>query len=316
MTLLEDAVFLASTAAPKRLTDIESWHQHIPFAFALIGLMKPKLLVELGTHRGDSYCAFCQAITETGCDTRSFAVDTWAGDPQAGEYNSEILDDLRQHHDPLYGHFSTLLQMRFDEALTQFDDGSIELLHIDGLHTEEAVRHDFETWLPKMSPSGVILFHDTTVYQEGYEVWKFWKEIAGSYPHFEFAHGHGMGVLLVGSQAPTWLRDWCMADSTMHDSLCKIFHTLGERLHANRHLELYRNANTELWRRTVICEAQNEKLGEESNLLREEIAQLNMSLIQCEHYRQGLESKMNDILSSTSWKLTAPLRRIKGWLIK
>src|SRR5207237_355175 len=46
---------------PRRLTDVDSWHEHIPFAFFAVAALRPRLLVELGTWKGDSYCAFCQA---------------------------------------------------------------------------------------------------------------------------------------------------------------------------------------------------------------------------------------------------------------
>jgi len=182
---------------PNRITLHSAWHEHIPFAMFLIDLLRPKTIVELGTYYGDSYCAFCQAVKELHLNTACYAVDTWKGDPHSGIYGPEILADLRAHHDPLYSSFSRLIQSTFDEALKHFDNGSIDLLHIDGYHTYESVRHDFEAWLPKMSSYGVVLLHDINVREQDFGIRKFWNEVKLKYPHFEFLHGHGLGVLVV-----------------------------------------------------------------------------------------------------------------------
>jgi GT2 family glycosyltransferase len=215
--------------SPRRLTTASAWTEHIPFAMLLVDLIRPGTLVELGTHAGDSYCAFCQAVQTLKVQARCFAVDTWEGDPHTGEYGPEVLSDLRQHHDHQYGQFSSLVQATFDDAVSQFEDRSIDFLHIDGYHTYEAVQHDFTTWLPKVSPRGVVLFHDTNDRTEGFGIWRFWAEVTQRYPHFEFAHGHGLGVLSVGIEEPPGLRAFREAFAA-EGWVATLFFELGQRL--------------------------------------------------------------------------------------
>jgi len=179
-----------------------AWIEHIPFAFWITQALRPRRFVELGTDRGVSYLAFCQAVERLGLATDCFAVDTWKGDEHAGFYGEEVFAALNAYHEPRYAHFSRLVRSTFDEAVTHFDDVSIELLHIDGLHTYEAVRHDFETWRPKLMPNAVVLFHDINVRERGFGVFRLWQELAEAHPSFTFLHGHGLGVLGIGSDVP------------------------------------------------------------------------------------------------------------------
>lgn len=209
------------------------WLGHVPFAFWLTEASSPRTIVELGTHTGTSYCAFCQAVAHLALPTACWAVDTWMGDAHAGFYGEEVLDALRAHHDPRYAAFSRLLRSTFDDAVAHFSDGSIDLLHIDGLHTNEAVSHDFRTWLPKLSSRALVLFHDINVREGDFGVWRFWEEVRRRHPSFSFLHSNGLGVLLVGENPPARLRWLASVSESAASTLTEtreFFERLGDRL--------------------------------------------------------------------------------------
>lgn len=229
-------------AEPRRLTDMRAWHEHIPFAFYLMDILRPSLFVELSTYGGDSYCAFCQAVDELGLSTRCYAVGRRTGDGSEGANGSEVLEGLRRHHDLAYGSFSTLLQCFPDEALKPFAHGSIDLLHMDGHHTYEAVKHDFDCWLPKLSRRAVVLLHDITVRERGFGVWKLWQELQQAYPCFEFTHGNGLGVVGVGGALAPEILQLLSLGAEERQRTTGFFAALGERIALKEDIEALKAA--------------------------------------------------------------------------
>lgn len=228
---------------PDRLGVPSAWWGHVPFAHWLVAAMRPRVVVELGTHSGVSYAAFCRAVAELGLATRCVAVDTWRGDEQAGHYDAAVYAELRAWHDARHGGFSRLVRADFDNARRMFGAGTIDLLHIDGLHDYASVRHDFETWRPALSARGVVLLHDTELREPGYEVWRLWGELRLRYRGFGFAHGYGLGVLAVGAEPVDAVARLCAAEATAEgERMRRLFAAVGERWIAEQALAEARDA--------------------------------------------------------------------------
>jgi len=175
------------------------WRDHSPFGYDIVEATRPKLLVELGTYRGVSYFTFCQSVKDHDSDTLCYAVDTWQGDAHANltdRYDGSVFEQVTDHNRKYYNSFSYLLRMRFNEALSSFGESTIDLLHIDGYHTYDAVREDFTSWFAKVKPGGIILFHDITArVTDDFGVWRFWEEYSPQFESFAFYHSYGLGVL-------------------------------------------------------------------------------------------------------------------------
>ena len=292
----------AAAFTPNSLQYPNAWVGHLPFAAWVIQEVSPKIFVELGTHSGNSYFSFCQSVVEAGLSTKCYAVDTWQGDEHAGQYGDEIFAKVNAHHQEHYAEFSRLLRMTFDDAATYFADESIELLHIDGLHTYEAVRHDFETWLPKLAPGAVVMFHDTNVRERNFGVWKLWEELQARYPNnLEFVHSHGLGVLQLNNAADGKKLDWLQPNSPEKQRLINYFASLGSR-------QLERFELNELKQQAAsLNQAVTERDGQ--------IASLNQTMTERDGQIASLNHKLADALksieeirASSSWRITSPIR--------
>ena len=207
---------------PDRVGSPSSWWGHVPFAHWLVHELEPRRVVELGTRHGVSFAAFCNAVRRNGLATLCYAVDTWQGD-------ESVFDDVSAFVQQNYASFATLLRTSSSSALSLFADGSIDLLHIAGPHSDEAAQAEFETWLPKLSERGVVLLHDTALHEPGSGAWRFWHEIRQQHPSFEFQHSHGLGVLAPGADVPDFVAMLANLPPAVAATLRQRLAELGER---------------------------------------------------------------------------------------
>jgi len=225
--------YAIARTTPRRMAS-PFWLGHIPFAFSLVDALRPHTIVELGTYSGSSLAALCQAVEAVGLSTRCYGIDSWAGDVHMS-YDESVYDDVSQYMKSTYPGIAELVRARFDDAVDRFADASIDLLHIDGTHTYEGVSNDYRKWLPKLSDRGVMMFHDIHVTEDlfgaGAQVFgvrRFFDEVKYRYPHFEFSHSCGLGVLVVGRNISARMND--LLDASQEKACQKFFATLGNGL--------------------------------------------------------------------------------------
>lgn len=205
------------------------WLRLGPFAMWLIGAARPKTLVELGIHSGYSYFCFCQAVQELALPTKCFAIGSW----QSGEHSAIHGDNVltpAEFINKRYASFSTLLRKRSVDALCDFEDHSIDLLHIDGRHSYCDAKGEFEKWVPKLSNRAIVLFHDTEVHEKSFDVWKFWNEISSSHPTLNLPFERGLGVLFWGSERTDNIEELLdlLQIPTGSDAVKGLFQSFGE----------------------------------------------------------------------------------------
>ncbi len=256
------------------MNQVWPWNGHRLFAYDLVRFIRPRRIVELGTYWGTSFFSFCQAVKDHDLPTECIAVDTWEGDDDTGPYNNDVYETVEKISEQFFTDVNIrLLKEYFNRARKYIDDESINILHIDGLHTYEALKSDFETWLPKLSDNGVVLFHDIAD-SCGYGSMNYWKEISAVFPSFSFQHSWGLGILF--PKGITWLDR--MKGQNIEDKL-KIYEYLSRLLLSEKQKEDLEIFNTQQDSLIKLQEKKIETLTEERDQIQIMLTQLRESFV-------------------------------------
>lgn len=132
-------------------------------AWLLYGLarsLKPKVCVEIGSARGKSACYVGMALMENGFG-KLYAIDPHT---RTNWNDSQSVDTLPviEHNIKSLGltKYVEIVRKTSNDAVKEWSQ-PIDLLFIDGDHTYDGVRHDWESFSPFLAEFGVTVFHDT-----------------------------------------------------------------------------------------------------------------------------------------------------------
>lgn len=169
----------------------------------LIALLRERRLrtvVEIGSDRGGTFYAWCRlaepdallvSIDLPGSNTDPARLRGYGGPGQ------QLYFVAADSHAPATR----------DELAGLLGDRRIDFLLIDGDHTYEGVRADFELYAPLVAADGVVAFHDVVPHttDPACKVDVFWNEVKVGRPHLELVDARddrglgrwgGIGVLL------------------------------------------------------------------------------------------------------------------------
>ncbi|MEM4455206.1 MAG: class I SAM-dependent methyltransferase [Thermofilaceae archaeon] len=178
--------------------------EEIAQLLSILAGVRPKTLLEIGTASGGTLFLFCQVAEP---DAIVISVDL-PGGPFGGGYPEWRI--------PLYKSFAKegqrihLIRADSHDPKTLeivkriLGDGKLDFLFIDGDHTYEGVKRDFEIYSPLVRKGGIIAFHDIVPGppENVGGVPTFWNEIKWSFTYNEIVKdwqqgGYGIGVIYV-----------------------------------------------------------------------------------------------------------------------
>jgi predicted O-methyltransferase YrrM len=157
----------------------------------LLGLLRrrsPQVVVEIGTARGGTLYAWCQVAAPNAL---LVSIDL-PGGLFGGGYTGDDVSTFRAYGRPEQRLHFIRADSHASETRSMLETilngGHVDFLMIDGDHTYDGVRRDFEMYAPLVGQGNPIAFHDTLPHPEGSscEVERFWNEIRSEYSHTEF----------------------------------------------------------------------------------------------------------------------------------
>ena len=293
------------------LRDSDMLH-HLPLLNWLTEVSRPECVLMVGLGQGVPYFAVCQSVEYCEISARCIGMEA-----------EDLSDEVKDHNAEQYQAFSTLIEMPDARALAQIAPGSVDLLVVDRPLDQvlDLLRNGLREAL---SPRGLLLIHRSN--QIGPKERDAFEQLWSSCEGLSFKDGEGLWVLAVSQDVPDPAKALLQSRPEMKP-LLSMFRTLGRgqvaegrlREQERRGMGSYSSkdgkAAADKTNREAFKISELEKQLERSQ---REIVELSRMFIEetyrHEATRQEIDMKQGEIAglrSSTSWRVTAPLRNIR-----
>jgi cephalosporin hydroxylase len=165
----------------------------------IVSQLKPKVVLEIGTAGGGTLFLFTRVADP---EAKIISVDLPSGYPKwkmhlyksFSRMNQKIYLIRGNSHDP----------QTFEKVKIIIGDEWVDFLFIDGDHSYEGVKKDFEMYSKLVRKGGIVAFHDIVLYPPSakIEVSRFWNEIKHHYKYEEIVkdwnqNWGGIGILYI-----------------------------------------------------------------------------------------------------------------------
>jgi len=206
---LEDALELAYSKPFNALITPNQIRSEVQALCEIVRRRRPRTVLEIGTEHGWSFFLFSRVAAP---DALLVSVDLAKEDLKPWRTLCADLRTKGQKVSVIDGdsHAASTVE-RVNRVL---GDRKVDFLFIDGDHSYEGVKQDFENYIGFLNDPGLIAFHDInpdyltrfgkrTDSSSG-EVYRFWAEVKMKYSHTECIdnpdeNGFGIGILFIGS---------------------------------------------------------------------------------------------------------------------
>jgi len=161
--------------------------------------LQPKLVVEIGTKNGGTFMIWNEVT-----DAESISVDLVEG--IHGGIDRDKFESRNKNFKEWYGSRCTFIEgnshesSTYDTLVNALKGRQIDFLFIDGDHTYEGVKQDYEMYSGLVKRGGYIAFHDINDTQRHRDrnvyVGKLWNELTGNKIEFNVnSDWAGIGVI-------------------------------------------------------------------------------------------------------------------------
>lgn len=192
MNIIDNSIYKNLTLLKE---DLQGWNGNSKIFQKLIEKRVPKLIIEVGSWKGQSAITMAECIKKNSFNTKIICVDTWLG---ALEFWDKFKDTperdlvLKNGYPQIYYQFlSNVVHRNVQDIITPFPNTSViasryfknnsiiaDMIYVDASHDELDVYYDLKNYYDILSKGGILFGDDYNNWKGvGNAVKKFCKEV-------------------------------------------------------------------------------------------------------------------------------------------